>query len=115
MSHKAVEEYLAAQPQPARRVLESIRSKILKAVPDVEEVISYGIPTFKLNGKVILHYAGWKSYVSLYPANERVRTEFKDDIAPYLAEKSTLRFPVDRPLPDKLIERIAKFRAAELA
>jgi uncharacterized protein YdhG (YjbR/CyaY superfamily) len=111
----SIYEYIAAQPAPAQRVLERVRSTIRKAVPEAEEKISYNIPTLKLNGRTLLHFAGWKNFVSVYPANSRLVAEFGDEIAPYLVEKSTLRFPLDEPLPLKLIERIATFRASEIA
>jgi uncharacterized protein YdhG (YjbR/CyaY superfamily) len=111
----STDQYIAAQPEPAQRVLQRVRSIIAKAVPEAEEAISYNIPTFKLWGRTLLHFAGWKGFVSVYPANSRLVAEFGDEIAPYLVEKSTLRFPLDEPLPLKLIERIATFRAAEIA
>jgi uncharacterized protein YdhG (YjbR/CyaY superfamily) len=110
---ETVDEYIASQPAGTRRVLERVRAAIAKAAPD-EEVIAYKIPTFKLRGKTLLHFAGWKAFVSVYPANSRVVAKFEDEITPYLAEKSTLRFPLDEPLPLKLIERIAKFRASAI-
>lgn len=108
-----VAEYLAAQPEDARRVLERVRRTIRSAVPGIRETISYGIPTFKLGGKTVLHLAGWKRFYSLYPANARLVGAFGDEIAPYAAAKSTLRFPLDAPVPQKLIARIAEFRAKE--
>ena len=110
---ESIDNYLDAQPEATRRVLQRIRDTIRKVVPAAKETISYNIPTFTLNGKTVLHFAGWKTYCSVYPANSRVVAEFKDEIEPYLFEKSTLRFPLDGPLPLELIERIAKFRAQE--
>ncbi len=108
-----VDEYIAAQPEVARRVLERVRRTIRAAVPSVQETISYGIPTFKLGGKTVLHLAGWKRFYSLYPANPRLVGAFADELAPYAAAKSTLRFPFDAPVPQKLIARIAEYRAKE--
>jgi uncharacterized protein YdhG (YjbR/CyaY superfamily) len=110
----SVDEYLDAQPEGVRRLLERVRGIIRKAVPAGEEGIAYNIPTCKVRGKTVLHFAGWKDFVSVYPANSRVVAEFGDELAPYLFEKSTLRFPVKQALPAKLVERIAKFRAAEI-
>ncbi|HYL26280.1 MAG TPA: DUF1801 domain-containing protein [Candidatus Nitrosotalea sp.] len=111
---ESVNEYLDAAHEGVRRVLERVRGILRKAVPAGEETIAYNIPTLKLRGKTVLHFAGWKDFVSVYPANSRVAAEFGAEIAPYLFEKSTLRFPVERALPAELIERIAKFRAAEI-
>jgi uncharacterized protein YdhG (YjbR/CyaY superfamily) len=110
----SVDEYLETQPESVRAVLERLRRIIRNAVPAAEETIAYNIPTFKLRGKTVLHFAGWKTFVSLYPANSSIVATFKDEIAPYLAEKSTLRFPLEPSLPAKLIERIAQFRAAQI-
>lgn len=110
-----IAEYLAAQPAPMRRALERVRRAILKAVPGGEEVIAYKIPTIKLHGRTVLHFAAWKGYYSIYPANSRLFEAFGDRITPYLASKSTLHFLLSEPVPVKLIEEIAKFRAAEIS
>lgn len=109
----SVDDYLAAQPEEPRRVLELVRSVVRKAVPGVEETISYGFPAFKLNGRVLLHLAAWKRHYSLYPANERVVTAFGQELDPYLVERSTLRFSFSQAVPAELIGRVAKFRAKE--
>lgn len=97
-----------------RPILERVRRTIRKAVPQAQESISYNIPTYKLRGKTLLHFAGWARHYSIYPANTRLREAFKDALAPYIVEKSTLRFSLERPVPVKLIERIAKFRENEI-
>ena len=112
---KSVDEYIAAQSECAQRVLKHVRSAIRKAVPNAEEVISYNIPTYKLHGTRLLFFAGWKRHYSLYPATERVVAAFNDDLAPYEVNKATVRFPLFQPVPVKLIGRIAKFRAKEIA
>ena len=112
---KSVDEYIAAQPEAAQGLLESVRSAIRKALPGAEEVISYKIPTYKMYGGAVLYFAGWSRHYSLYPATDRVLAAFKDDLAPYDVKQSTIRFPLAQPVPVKLIERIAKFRAREVA
>ena len=111
---KSVDEYIAAQPEAVQGLLEHVRSTIRKAVPGVEEVISYKIPTYKLHGGPVLYFAGWRRHYSLYPATDQVVAAFKDDLAPYEVNKGTIRFPLSEPVPVKLIERIAKFRAKEV-
>lgn len=111
----SVDEYIASQPEAVQGILERVRSIIRKAVPRAEEVISYQIPSYKLHGVSILSFAGWKYHYSLYPANERVQAQFKDELTPYEISKGTIRFPLSKPVPAKLIERIAKFRAKEVA
>ncbi len=111
----SVDEYIASQPQAVQGVLMRVRSAIRKAVPGAEEVISYKIPAYKLDGDPVLYFAGWKQHYSLYPATGHVVAAFKDDLAPYEVSKGTIRFPLSQPVPVRLIERIAKFRAKEVA
>ena len=110
-----MDEYLAAQPDAAQRILGRVRSAIRKAMPEAEEVISYKIPAYKLHGRVVLYFAGWKEHYSLYPAKATLVAEFREELAPYELSKGTIRFPLSQPVPAKLIERIAKFRAQETA
>jgi uncharacterized protein YdhG (YjbR/CyaY superfamily) len=106
-----VDDYLAAQPKPAQRALERVRAVIRKAVPGADEVISYGIPAYELGGAVDLYFAGWKSHFSLYPATDGLVEAMGDDLARYEISKGTIRFPLDEPVPARLVERIARFRA----
>ena|ERR1700722_5698415 len=112
---KSVDEYIASQPEAARALLELVRCTIRNAVPAAEEAISYKIPTYKMHGNPVLYFAGWKQHYSLYPATDRLVAAFKDDLAPYKVNKGTIRFPLSKPVPVKLIERITKFRAKEVA
>jgi len=114
-SRKSVDEYIAAQPEIVQSVLERVRSAIRKAVPEAEEAISYKIPTYKLPGGPVLYFAGWKKHISLYPATANLVAAFKNEIAPYVVHKGTIRFPLTQSVPVKLIGRIAKFRAKEVA
>jgi uncharacterized protein YdhG (YjbR/CyaY superfamily) len=111
----SVDEYIASQPEAVQAVLKRVRSAIRKAVPGAEEVISYQIPAYKLPSGSVLYFAGWKQHYSLYPATDQVVEAFEDDLAPYTVNKGTIRFPLSQPVPVKLIERIAKFRAKENA
>ena len=112
---KSVDEYIASQPEAVRGVLERVRSAIRRAVPEAEEAISYQIPGYKLHGGPVLYFAGWRRHYSLYPATDRVLAAFKVDLASYEVNKRTIRFPLSEPVPVKLIERIAKLRAKEVA
>ncbi len=112
---KSVDEYIASQPEAARGVLGRVRSTIRRAVPGAEEVISYQIPAYKLLGGPVLFFAGWRRHYSLYPATKRVVAAFKHELAPYEVSKGTIRFPLSHPVPTRLIGRIAKFRAKEVA
>jgi uncharacterized protein YdhG (YjbR/CyaY superfamily) len=109
-----VDEYISSQPETAQVVLQLVRRTLRKALPGAEEVISYKIPAYRLNGGIVLYFAGWKQHYSLYPTGERMVKAFKDQLAPYKVSKGTIRFPLSEAVPVKLIERIAKFRAKEV-
>jgi uncharacterized protein YdhG (YjbR/CyaY superfamily) len=111
---KSIDDYIASQPKAAQRVLKRVRSILRKAVPDAEETISYQIPTYKLNSRPVIYFAGWKEHYSLYPFTSRMVASFKERVAPYAVSKGTLRFPMSEPVPAKLIEAIAKSRAKEV-
>lgn len=96
-------------------MLQRVRGTIKKALPGGEEVISYQIPTYKLNGRAVIYFAGWGEHFSLYPAIGRLQAAFKEDLRNYEVSKGTIRFPLSGPVPLKLIERIVKFRAKEIA
>jgi len=113
-SFNSVDDYIAVQPVAAQIILERVRGAIRKAVPGAEETISYQMPAYKLPGGPVLYFAGWKKHYSLYPASTELVAAFKEDLAPYEVKKGTIRFPLSEPVPVKLIERIAKFRAKEL-
>jgi uncharacterized protein YdhG (YjbR/CyaY superfamily) len=111
----SVNEYIAAQPAEMRRVLKRVRSIIRRAVPDADEGISYQIPAYKLNGRVVVYFAGWKEHYSVYPFVGRVADLLKADVAGYERSKGTIRFPLSEPIPEKLIARIVTVRAADAA
>ncbi len=112
---QSVDEYIATHPEDVQAILQRVRSTIRKAVPAAEEGISYQIPAYKLNAGPVLYFAGWKKHYSLYPATDGVVEAFQEELAPYDVTRGTIRFPLSRPVPVRLIERIAKFRAREAA
>ena len=112
---RSVDDYIASQPEATQAVLERVRSIIRKALPAAEEAISYQIPAYKLPGGAVVYFAGWKQHYSLYPASAALVKAFKAELAPYELSKGTIRFPLGETVPAKLIERIAKFRAKEVA
>lgn len=113
---KSVDEYIAAQPKGVQGLLNRVRSAIRKAVPGAEEVISYNLPTYKQRGRGVICFAAWKEHYSIYGATAPLVAAFKDELAPYeVNDKGTIRFPLSDPVPVKLIEAIAKFRAKEAA
>lgn len=111
---ESVTQYLAAQPEAARSKLRRVRAAIKKGLPNADESISYQIPTYKLEGRAALYFAGWKAHYSLYPATPLVVAAFADELQAYEVKKGTIRFPLADAVPVKLIERIAKLRSKEL-
>jgi uncharacterized protein YdhG (YjbR/CyaY superfamily) len=109
-----IDEYIAMQPAPTQVLLERVRATIGNAVPDAEECISYGIPAFRFNRRILLYFAGWTEHYSIYPASDRMVTAFEGALDEYRVSKGTLHFSPEKPVPVKLIGRIAKFRAQEL-
>lgn len=112
---KSVDDYLATMPEKARPALDRIRAIMKKTMPGAAEVISYQIPAYKLPGGTALYFAGWKEHVSVYPVTDSVIAAFGEKLDPYHVSRGTLRFPLDKKLPVKLIEGIAKVRAKETA
>ena len=109
---KNIDEYIAQFPDDVQKILEKIRALIKATIPEAEETISYQIPTFTLNGKYLIYFAGYKNHVSIYPA-PRTAEQFKDELATYEGGKGTVQFPLDEPIPYGLIKRIIKFKVKE--
>src|SRR5688572_19731972 len=107
-----IDEYIAQFPKDVQEKLEKMRDIIHKASPKAEEAISYGIPTFKLNGKNLVHFGGFKNHASFFPASSGVKA-FAKELAPYKVSKGTIQFPYDERLPIGLITKIVKFRVKE--
>jgi uncharacterized protein YdhG (YjbR/CyaY superfamily) len=110
----SVREYIASKPKESRGSLEAVRQAILKGLPNAQEGLAYQIPAYTLNGAGVLYFAGWKSHYSLYPASDALVEVFAKELAPYKRSKGTIKFPLSEPVPVRLIERIAKFRARQL-
>jgi uncharacterized protein YdhG (YjbR/CyaY superfamily) len=108
----AVDGYLAALPAAARRELEAVRERIRASVPLLTEDLSYGIPTFRLDGRYLVYLAAWKAHLSLYPV-PRGDALLEADLAPYRSGRGTLRFPLGQAIPEGLVERIVLALAEE--
>ena len=107
-----IDSYVAAFPADVQKVLEKIRKAISICDRRFTEAISYGIPTFRIDGKNVIHFAGFKNHVGVYPA-PRGAEEFADELSRYKGGKGTVQFPLDKDIPYDLIERIARYRIAE--
>jgi uncharacterized protein YdhG (YjbR/CyaY superfamily) len=112
---KSVDEYIAAQPEAVRAKLERVRAAIRSAVPEAEEGIGYRMPGFKLHGKPLLYFAGFKGHYSVFAASGTFFAALEDELRGYERRKGTVQFPLTKPVPVKLISRIAKLRAAGIS
>jgi len=108
----SIDEYIEGFPEETQKALKEICATVKALVPTAEEYISYKMPAFKVNGEYFIHFSAWKNHIGMYPipaGNEA----FQKQIEPYRSAKSSLSFPLDKPMPIKLIEKFIKFRIAE--
>ncbi len=108
---RTIDEYIAGFPPDVQKILEKIRATIRQAAPGAEETISYQMPTFTLNGKLV-YFAGFKKHIGFYPIPTGV-DKFKKELSVYKQGRGSVQFPLDQPIPYGLIGRIVKFRAKE--
>jgi uncharacterized protein YdhG (YjbR/CyaY superfamily) len=109
-----IDEYMADFPKDVQVILEKIRRTIKRAAPKAEETISYKMPSFNLYGQYLIYFAAYKKHIGLYPVPAG-DAEFNEEVSKYQAGKGTLQFPLDKPMPYKLISKIVKARAKEIA
>jgi uncharacterized protein YdhG (YjbR/CyaY superfamily) len=110
---RSIDEYIAEFPPETQNALEEVRALISETAPDATETISYAIPTFALNGKHLVHFAGYAKHVGFYPVPSAMDA-FKEELEPYRSGKGSAQFPLGQPLPTGLIRRIVEFRVTEL-
>lgn len=114
MSAEEVDEYLQGVDEPKRSTLQALRRTILEMVPDAEQVISYRVPAFRVSGKTIAGFAAFKDHLSYLPFSGSVLGQLADELKGYTMTKSSLHFPVDRPLPKQLVQKLLAMRLGEL-
>ncbi len=114
MSSREIDQYLAALDEPKRSTLETLRRSILEVVPEAEQCISYGMPAFKIQGKAVAGFAAFKRHLSYLPHSGSVLPALEEDLANYEQTKGSLHFPVDKPLPKRLVKKLVTTRMRQL-
>lgn len=107
----SIDEYIATFPKETQKILNELRAAIKESAPEAEEKISYQMPTFFLNGNLV-HFAAYKNHIGFYPTPSGIEA-FKKELSKYERAKGSVQFPIDKPMPLKLISRIVKYRVAE--
>jgi uncharacterized protein YdhG (YjbR/CyaY superfamily) len=108
---ETIDEYIKTYPTDVQKILERMRRTIRKAAPEAEETISYQMPTFKLKGGNLVHFAAFKKHIGLFPPAPK---EFRKEVSRYEGPKGNLRFPIDKPVPYDLVARIVLIRRKEM-
>jgi uncharacterized protein YdhG (YjbR/CyaY superfamily) len=110
VSQQEIDEYLMALDEPKRTTLRELRQAIVGIIPDAEQCLSYGMPAFRLQGKVVAGFAAFKNHLSYFPHSGSVLPELRGDVERYVTTKGTLQFPIDAPLPVALVEKLVAVR-----
>ena len=108
-----IDEYIAPFPDEVKTILEEIRALVHELAPEATEALSYGIPTFKINGKILVHFAGFKKHIGFYPTPTGIE-RFAEELSAYEGGKGSVKFPLNQPVPYDLIQKIVIFRVNEL-
>jgi len=108
----SIDEYIAGFPPETQKVLQEVRALIRASALGATETISYAIPTFDLNGRHLVHFAGYEKHIGFYPTGSGVEA-FKEELQPYKRGKGSVQFPLGQPLPTDLIRRIVELRVEE--
>jgi len=109
---QTIDEYLAPLSKDKRATLQQLRKDIKAAAPRAEECISYQIPTFRLDGRMLVSFGAWADHCAFYPGASPIAAH-QDALRNYDTSKGTIRFPVDKPLPATLVRKLVKTRIAE--
>jgi uncharacterized protein YdhG (YjbR/CyaY superfamily) len=108
-----IDEYIKTFPTDVQNILEKMRETIRKTAPEAIEAISYQMPTFKLNGKNLVHFAAFKNHVGFYPIPSSIEA-FRRELSQYKQGKGSVQFPVDKPIPYDLVEAVVRYRVKEI-
>lgn len=106
-----VDEYISTLPSKSKNLMKSLRKAIQQAAPQAEELISYNMPAFRLNG-VLVYYAAFDKHIGFYPTPSGIE-KFKKELSSFKWAKGSVQFPINRPIPYDLVKKIVKFRVEE--
>ena len=112
-SARTIDEYITAFPPGTQQMLHDVRALIRAEAPDATETISYAIPTYDLNGRHLVHFAGYAKHIGFYPTSSGIAA-FKDELTSFKSAKGSVQFPPVKPLPAELIRRIVAYRVVEV-
>jgi uncharacterized protein YdhG (YjbR/CyaY superfamily) len=107
-----VDAYIASFPKATQQLLQQVRAAIKEAAPKAEELISYAMPGYKLNGKPLVYFAGYEHHIGFYPTPAGIDS-FKKELSIYKGAKGSVQFPIDKPMPVALIKKMVKYKVAE--
>lgn len=110
---KSIDEYLVTIHAETRPIIEKIRTLVKNLVPNGVETIKYRLPTIMLGGKNLVHYAAFKHHIGFYPTPSGI-TAFEKELKSYQTSTGSIQFPLDKPIPYDLIEKIVRFRIREM-
>ena len=114
MPGREIDEYLAAVEEPKRKTLKELRRTIMAIIPDAEECISYGMPAFRVEGKVVAGFAAFTNHLAYLPHSGSVLKELSGDLAAYKSTPGSLHFPIDKPLPKHLVKKLIAVKLKEI-
>jgi uncharacterized protein YdhG (YjbR/CyaY superfamily) len=114
MPANPIDQFISNYPPEVQTILQKIRALIQKSAPGAEEAMSYGIPTFKLNGKNLVHFSAFKEHIGFYPTPMGIE-KFKKELSAYAGAKGSVKFPLNKPIPYALITKIVQFRVKEVS
>ncbi len=112
MPTQTIDKFISTYPPEIQAILQKIRATIQKSAPGAEEAMAYGIPTFRLNGRNLVHFSAFKEHIGFYPTPSGIE-KFKKELSAYEGAKGSVKFPLEKPIPYALITKIVKFRVKE--
>ena len=113
MPIKTIDEFISQYPPEVQTILQKIRALIQKSAPGAEEAMAYGIPTFKLNSKNLVHFSAFKEHIGFYPTPAGIE-KFRKELSAYEGAKGSVKFPLTKPIPYALIGKITQFLVKEV-